>query len=45
MNRLEREVMSIEAKEEEKMLLCGLPILRDTLTFKHFDHSTLGNDI
>eukprot|EP00347_Sterkiella_histriomuscorum_P007476 403348772 len=45
LNRLEREVMNIEAKEEEKMLLCGLPILRDTLTFKHFEHSTLGNDI
>lgn len=37
--------MKIEAKEEEKMLLSGLPVPRENLTYRHFEYSSLGNDM
>lgn len=45
MTRLEREVVNLEAQEEEKMLLSGLPIFKDNLTFKHFEYSSLRSNI
>lgn len=45
MRSFEREVLNIEAKEEEKMSNSGIMIPRDTFQLKNYDYSTLNNDV
>ena len=45
MNRLEREVLSVEDREEVKLAKLGLQMIRDTFDQKSFEYSSLKQDI
>lgn len=44
MSRLEKEVLNIEAREEEKMQLTGVQFPKETFEMRNFTHSTLDDD-
>lgn len=45
MKRFEKEVLNIEAKEEEKMSLSAINAPRETFEMKNYDFSSLNNEI
>lgn len=45
MRRLEREVLNIEEKEQEKIHNSGLPLLKDTYESKIFEYSSLNMNV